>query len=65
MGDAERRVSRAASDAREGGRDPYGDMMWDGDMLVPRQYDSPLDQETLDERHAHGMGPAWEERRVE
>ena len=60
---SERRVREAARDAA--GADPaeYDDMIWDGDMLVPRPLDSPLDRETLDERSAKGMGPSWEPRR--
>ena len=61
MGEAERRVRRAAEDARSGDdhvSDPYEDLVWDGDMLVPRQ--SPLDKETLDEQHTSRMGEPWE-----
>lgn len=58
------RVRRAVQDAANCDT-PYDvdDLVWDGDMLVPR--DSPLDKETLDERAAHGMGHSWEERRRE
>jgi hypothetical protein len=64
MSEAERLVHRAAEDARsgtDGVRNPYEDMVWENDMLVPRQ--SSLDKETLDERSARGMGERWEERR--
>jgi hypothetical protein len=63
MREADRRVRQAAQDASGGGMHERDDMVWDGDMLVPRPYESPLDKETLDERHAKGMGPSWEERR--
>jgi hypothetical protein len=66
MSDAARRVQGAARDARstdDGVADEYDDMVWDGDMLVPRPLDSPLDEETLDERASTQMGPHWEPRR--
>lgn len=63
MSKAKQRVRQAMQDACDDGRDYHEDMVWDGDMLVPCQYDSPLDKETLDEQRAHGMGPSWEERR--
>lgn len=64
MDDAERRVRKAMQDARsDSGRAAYEDMMWDGDMLVPRKYESSLDKETLDERNTSRMGEQWEETR--
>lgn len=63
MGEAERRVRQAAQDASSDDSvdNPYEDMVWDGDTLVPRE--SRLDKETLDERAARGMGERWEETR--
>ena len=62
MGDEKRRVRQkmrdAAADAFE-----REDMEWDNDMLVFRERESDLDEITLDERHARGMGPPWEQRR--
>lgn len=63
MGESQRRAAAAARDAAKGDSSEYDDMMWDGDMLVPRPLASPLDRETLDERSAKGMGPNWEARR--
>ena len=65
MSDAARRIDEAARDARSGS-DLVGSEMdeytWEGDMLVPRPLDSPLDEETLDERASTQMGP-WDSRR--
>ena len=62
MGESERLVRQAADDARTDIRtSEFDDMIWDGDMLVPR--DSPLDRETLDERSTSRMGERWEETR--
>jgi hypothetical protein len=60
MSEANRLVSQAAEDARSGDDLVRSEMVWDGDMLVPR--DSPLDAETLDEQASTQMGP-WESRR--
>ena len=62
MAESERLVRQAADDARTDIRtSEFDDMIWDGDMLVPR--DSPLDRETLDERSTSRMGERWEETR--
>jgi len=64
MSESERLVRKAADDARSGSGSRAGDfddMIWDGDMLVPRA--SPLDRETLDERSTSRMGERWEETR--
>ena len=58
MSEAARRVRQAAQDARTDGRPP--EFEWDGN---PRQYDSPLDRETLDEDCTTQMGRRWEEPR--
>lgn len=62
MRESDRLVRQAAEDARSqtGLRaGDFDDMIWDGDMLVPRA--SPLDRETLDERSTSRMGERWEE----
>lgn len=61
MGAESRRVRETAQDAAD--EPGYDDMVWENDILVPRQPESPLDRETLDEQSAHGMGPNWEPRR--
>jgi hypothetical protein len=66
MSDASRRVREAAMDARSNDdlvRDGFDDMVWENDMLVPREPDSPLDRETLDEQHSTQMGQMYEPRR--
>ena len=63
MSDAARRTNQAARDARSND-DLVGDeYVWEGDMLVPRPLDSPLDEETLDEQAATQMGDRFESRR--
>jgi hypothetical protein len=64
MSEAARRVSQAARDASSNDdlvRDEMESMVWDGDMLVPR--DSLLDEETLDEQASTQMGNMYESRR--
>lgn len=63
MRESDRLVRQAAEDARTDNdlRGGFDDMIWDGDMLVPRA--SPLDRETLDERSTSRMGERWEETR--
>jgi len=63
MSESQRRVEAAARDAVDSGPTDYDEMEWDGDMLVPRSYDTPLDRETPDERAAGWMGPTWEPKR--
>jgi hypothetical protein len=66
MSEAARRVSQAARDASSNDdlvRDEMESMVWDGDMLVPRPLDSPLDEETLDEQASTQMGDMYESRR--
>jgi hypothetical protein len=66
MSAAGRRVQQAATDARSNDNlvgNEMDEMMWDGDLLVPRPLGSPLDQETLDEQASTQMGPHWESRR--
>jgi hypothetical protein len=66
MSEAARRVSQAARDASSNDdlvRDEMESMVWDGDMLVPRPPDFPLDEETLDEQASTQMGDMYESRR--
>lgn len=63
MSEASRRVSQAARDAHSDNDLVRGEMVWEGDMLVPAPLDSPLDKETLDEQASTQMGELWESRR--
>ena len=66
MGEATRRVSQAARDARSGDDlvDEFEVMALDKNgMPVVPPLDSPLDEETLDEQASTQMGEMWESRR--
>ncbi len=62
MSDATRRVREAARDAGSNDdlvRDSFDDTVWE----ESRRFDSPLDEETLDEQASTQMGSMYEPRR--
>ena len=66
MSDAKRLVQEAARNARSNNdlvNDDMGDLVWEGDTLIPAPLDSPLDEETLDEQSSTQMGERYDARR--